>query len=104
MTYELAFDRRALKEWQKLGHTIRETIQKEAGRNGWKIHAYPQPGYMVMLIAIKSNFVHLATDLTYRKLKNQSIPLSTALCHVSLSAFSTTPVVFPLCMVRFFIP
>ncbi|HAE4485013.1 type II toxin-antitoxin system mRNA interferase toxin, RelE/StbE family, partial [Escherichia coli] len=24
MTYELAFDRRALKEWQKLGHTIRE--------------------------------------------------------------------------------
>ncbi len=22
MTYELAFDRRALKEWQKLGHTI----------------------------------------------------------------------------------
>ncbi|EDE0308322.1 type II toxin-antitoxin system mRNA interferase toxin, RelE/StbE family, partial [Salmonella enterica subsp. enterica serovar Enteritidis] len=24
MTYELAFDHRALKEWQKLGHTIRE--------------------------------------------------------------------------------
>lgn len=27
MTYELAFDRRALKEWQKLGHTIREPRQ-----------------------------------------------------------------------------
>jgi mRNA interferase RelE/StbE len=29
MTYELAFDRRALKEWQKLGHTIREQFKKK---------------------------------------------------------------------------
>ncbi|MFP1464065.1 type II toxin-antitoxin system RelE family toxin [Escherichia coli] len=28
MTYELAFDRRALKEWQKLGHTIREDSEE----------------------------------------------------------------------------
>ena len=46
MTYELAFDRRALKEWQKLGHTIREQFKRN-WQNGWKIHAYPQPGYMV---------------------------------------------------------
>ncbi len=67
MTYELAFDRRALKEWQKLGHTIREQFKRN-WQNGWKIHAYPQPGYMVMLIAIKSNFVHLATDLYIKSL------------------------------------
>ncbi len=35
MTYELAFDRRALKEWQKLGHTIREQF-KETGRTAGK--------------------------------------------------------------------
>ncbi|HHT8681640.1 TPA: type II toxin-antitoxin system RelE family toxin [Escherichia coli] len=29
MTYELAFDHRALKEWQKLGHTIREQFKKK---------------------------------------------------------------------------
>lgn len=29
MTYELAFDRRALKEWQKLGYTIREQFKKK---------------------------------------------------------------------------
>ncbi len=29
MTYELAFDRRALKEWRKLGHTIREQFKKK---------------------------------------------------------------------------
>ncbi|EAN3270096.1 type II toxin-antitoxin system RelE/ParE family toxin [Salmonella enterica subsp. enterica serovar Oranienburg] len=29
MTYELAFDRRALKEWQKLGHTIRAQFKKK---------------------------------------------------------------------------
>ncbi|EKM3464141.1 TPA: type II toxin-antitoxin system RelE/ParE family toxin [Escherichia coli] len=29
MTYELAFDCRALKEWQKLGHTIREQFKKK---------------------------------------------------------------------------
>ena len=67
MTYELAFDRRALKEWQKLSHTIREQFKRN-WQNGWKIHAYPQPGYMVMLIAIKSNFVHLATDLYTKSL------------------------------------
>ncbi len=41
------FCRRALKEWQKLGHTIREQFKRN-WQNGWKIHAYPQPGYMVM--------------------------------------------------------
>ncbi len=71
MTYELAFDRRALKEWQKLGHTIREQFKRN-WQNGWKIHAYPQPGYMVMLIAIKSNFVHLATDLYTKSLMRKS--------------------------------
>ncbi|HBL6849847.1 TPA: type II toxin-antitoxin system RelE/ParE family toxin [Escherichia coli] len=29
MTYELAFERRALKEWQKLGHTVREQFKKK---------------------------------------------------------------------------
>ena len=29
MTYKLAFDRRALKEWEKLGHTIREQFKKK---------------------------------------------------------------------------
>ncbi|MCU9672272.1 type II toxin-antitoxin system mRNA interferase toxin, RelE/StbE family, partial [Escherichia coli] len=29
MTYELAFDRRALQEWQKLGHTIREQFKNK---------------------------------------------------------------------------
>lgn len=71
MTYELAFDRRALKEWQKLGHTIREQFKRN-WQNGWKIHAYPQPGYMVMLIAIKLNFVHLATDLYIKSLMRKS--------------------------------
>ncbi|WP_430874434.1 type II toxin-antitoxin system RelE family toxin, partial [Escherichia coli] len=27
MIYELAFDHRALKEWQKLGHTVREQFK-----------------------------------------------------------------------------
>lgn len=71
MTYELAFDRRALKEWQKLGHTIREQFKKKLAER-LKIHAYPQPGYMVMLIAIKSNFVHLATDLYTKSLMRKS--------------------------------
>ncbi|MGX5056232.1 type II toxin-antitoxin system RelE family toxin [Enterobacter asburiae] len=29
MTYKLAFDRRALKEWEKLGHTVREQFKKK---------------------------------------------------------------------------
>ena len=29
MSYELAFDSRALKEWQKLGHTVREQFKKK---------------------------------------------------------------------------
>ncbi|EEZ2199433.1 type II toxin-antitoxin system mRNA interferase toxin, RelE/StbE family, partial [Escherichia coli] len=29
MIYELAFDHRALKEWQKLGHTVREQFKKK---------------------------------------------------------------------------
>ena len=29
MTYELTFDRRALKEWQKPDHTIREQFKKK---------------------------------------------------------------------------
>lgn len=29
MTYKLAFDSRALKEWEKLGHTIREQFKKK---------------------------------------------------------------------------
>lgn len=29
MNYELAFDRRALKEWQKLSHIIREQFKKK---------------------------------------------------------------------------
>ncbi|MDQ0431144.1 mRNA interferase RelE/StbE [Pantoea agglomerans] len=29
MTYKLAFDRRALKEWEKLGHPIREQFKKK---------------------------------------------------------------------------
>ena len=29
MTYELEFERRALKEWHKLGHTVREQFKKK---------------------------------------------------------------------------
>ncbi|AXF78226.1 type II toxin-antitoxin system RelE/ParE family toxin [Erwinia tracheiphila] len=29
MIYKLAFDRRALKEWEKLGHTIRDQFKKK---------------------------------------------------------------------------
>ncbi|MCN3464609.1 type II toxin-antitoxin system RelE/ParE family toxin [Escherichia coli] len=29
MTYKLDFDRRALKEWQKLGHPVREQFKKK---------------------------------------------------------------------------
>ncbi len=39
----------------KLGHTIREQFKKKLAER-LENHAYPQPGYMVMLIAIKSNF------------------------------------------------
>ena len=49
-----------------------EGVEQEDWQNGWKIHAYPQPGYMVMLIAIKSNFVHLATDLYTKSLMRKS--------------------------------
>lgn len=31
MNYELAFDPRALKEWQKLGVTVREQFKKKLG-------------------------------------------------------------------------
>ena len=67
MTYELAFDRRALKEWQKLGHTIREQFKKKLAER-LENPRVPAAGYMVMLIAIKSNFVHLATDLYIKSL------------------------------------
>jgi mRNA interferase RelE/StbE len=29
MTYNLEFDRRALKEWEKLGHTVRQQLKKK---------------------------------------------------------------------------
>lgn len=31
MTYKLAFNESALKEWKKLGHTIQEQFKKKAG-------------------------------------------------------------------------
>ena len=71
MTYELAFDRRALRNGRNSA-TPSVNNSKRNWQNGWKIHAYPQPGYMVMLIAIKSNFVHLATDLYIKSLMRKS--------------------------------
>lgn len=35
MTYKLAFNESALKEWKKLGHTIQEQFKKKL-RNGLK--------------------------------------------------------------------
>lgn len=32
MSYELEFDELALKEWQKLGHTIREQLKKKLAK------------------------------------------------------------------------
>lgn len=33
MTYKLAFNESALKEWKKLGHTIQEQFKKKFGKN-----------------------------------------------------------------------
>lgn len=65
MTYELAFDRRALKEWQKLGHTIREQFKK-------KLAERLENPYMAMLTVTKSNFEHLVTDLYIKSLMKKS--------------------------------
>ncbi len=32
MTYELAFDERALKEWKKVGHTVREQFKNKLSK------------------------------------------------------------------------
>nr|WP_233341431.1 type II toxin-antitoxin system RelE/ParE family toxin [Escherichia coli]UGK56314.1 mRNA interferase toxin RelE [Escherichia coli] len=69
------FDRRALKEWQKLGHTIREQFKKETGRTAGKIHAYPQPGYMVMLIAIKIKLRASGYRLVYQVIDEKVVLL-----------------------------
>lgn len=65
MTYELEFERRALKEWHKLGHTVREQFKKKLSER-LKIQGSLLPGYMVILTVIKSSFVHLVTGSSIR--------------------------------------
>lgn len=52
MTYELKFERRAKKEWDKLGHPVREQFKK-SWLNVSKTHISLQRGFMDVLIATK---------------------------------------------------
>ncbi|WP_395230514.1 type II toxin-antitoxin system RelE/ParE family toxin, partial [Escherichia coli] len=69
MTYELAFDRRALKEWQKLGHTIREQFKKKLAERleNPRVPAARLHGGTVAKLAMRQPFV-LFKGLTFQKL------------------------------------
>ena len=52
MTYELEFDRRALKEWNKLGDTVRQQFKKNWLRS-WRILESKPIGFASYQTAIK---------------------------------------------------
>lgn len=61
MTYKLAFNESALKEWKKLGHTIQEQFKKSYG-NGLKILGFRLRNCMEEKISTKLSCVVQDTD------------------------------------------
>jgi Cytotoxic translational repressor of toxin-antitoxin stability system len=50
MIYELAFDPRALKEWQKLGATVREQFKKKLKSSGFRLVYQVQEAQVTVLV------------------------------------------------------
>lgn len=50
MIYELAFDPRALKEWQKLGATVREQFKKKLKASGFRLVYQVQEAQVTVLV------------------------------------------------------
>ncbi|SUF29200.1 RelE toxin [Salmonella enterica] len=61
MTYKLAFNESALKEWKKLGHTIQEQFKKSYV-NGLKTLGFRLLNYMEERISTKLSCVVQDTD------------------------------------------
>lgn len=73
MTYELAFDRRALKEWQKLGHTIREQFKKKLAERlenprvpAARLHGHADRSFNWFSATREDKYQRYDTSLVYR--------------------------------------
>ena len=57
MTYKLEFLPSALKEWKKLGHTVREQIKKSFGSAWRRPRCRPMP-FGICQVTSRSSYVH----------------------------------------------
>lgn len=57
MTYKLAFNESALKEWKKLGHTLQVQFKKETQKGARRTPEFRHHSYMDVRTSIKLSYV-----------------------------------------------
>ncbi len=56
MTYKLAFNESALKEWKKLGHTLQVQFKRNS-KSAWRTPEFRHHSYMDVRTSIKLSYV-----------------------------------------------